>query len=122
MANIVRNLPNLVAQSTGTGSFTNGLGALDDASSLTVFMASSAGIALSAVKYQIAQFDPVTGVLSGANESTGWFFPAASTAFITSSGHAFTISNISFRGFRLIGTSSAATGEVVAFASKQISV
>lgn len=122
MANIVRDLPNLIAQSTGTGSFTNAVGGLDDASSLTIFMASSAGIALSAVVPQVSQFDPVSSsAIGGVTQSTGWK-TMASTNVITSSGIAFTISSVSFRGFRLGGTSSAATGEVIAFVTKQISV
>lgn len=124
MPSQVVNLPALVAQATGTGSFTQGIGSLDDASSITIFLASSAGVAIGALRLQIAQFDPNIPAPSGVTQSTGWF--SYSTAVVsdvfTSSGYAVTISPISFRGIRLIGTSSAATNEIVAFASKQISV
>lgn len=117
----VVNLPKLVAQSTGTGSVTQGIGKLDDASSITIFLQSTAGFALSAVTVQVSQFDPFDSQPQpGVSESTNW--NALQGVSATSSGTALTISNISFKGLRLSGTSSSATSEVVAFVSKSISV
>lgn len=123
MAGMVRNLPRLVAQSTGTGSVTQGIGSLDDASSITIFPQSTAGFAVGALIVQISQFDPAIPTPLGVTESTGWQAVSTGAAFVfTSSNTALTLSNISFKGLRLSGTSSSATSEVVAYVSKQISV
>ncbi len=116
---IVRNLPKLVAQSTGTGSVTNAIGSLDDAQSITLYLASSAGNGIPLIK--VSQYDPALPTPQpGVSESTSWYVLQGFAA--TSSGTAIMITNVSFRGLMLAGTSSAATSEVVAYASKQILV
>lgn len=126
MAYTVVNLPKLVAQSTGTGSATNGIGGLDDASSVTIYLKSTGGWAVGALKLEVAQADVSLATSLdnpvGVVQSTAWQ-SASTTLFVaTSSGYAITLTNISFRSLRLNGTSSSATNEVVAFVSKQISV
>lgn len=118
MANIVRDLPKLTTvTSSGGAAVTNAIGSLDDASSITLFLASSASAATSAAVVQISQFDPAINVQSGV-PSTSWF----SAGTVTSSGGT-VLSNISFRGLRLSFTAtSSAAGEIIAFVSKQISV
>jgi hypothetical protein len=114
MAYTVRDLPNLIATSSGK---TAAIGNLDDASSITIFLASSASGALPLT--QLSQFDPAIPRQSGVSPSTQWYTGPA----FTSSGTALTISNVSFRGLRLNSTSTAFTAaEVVAFVTKQISV
>lgn len=116
---IVRNLPKLVAQSTGTGSVTNALGSLDDAQVITIFLASSAGNGIPLIK--VSQYDPaIASPQPGVTESTGWYVLQGFAA--TSSGTAIMITNVGFRGLMLANTSSAATAEVVAWACKQILV
>ena len=120
----VRDLPKLIAQSTGTGSVTQGIGNLDDANSITIYFQSTGGWAVGAVGLQVAQFDPslLTSALSvGAVQSTVWN-SSTSLFTLTSSNQAVTITPIAFRGIRLTGTSSSATAEVVAFVSKTVSV
>lgn len=124
MAYIVRNLPPLKTfTSSGGAALTFGVGLLDDASSITLFFTSSfTGTTTSAV-LQVSQFDPFDPAASpvSANASTGWF--NLSTALVTSSGMALTLSNISFRGIRASFTAtSSQAGEVLAFVTKQISV
>lgn len=122
MPQIVRDLPRLIAQSTGTGSATQGIGRLDDAVSITIYPRSTGGWALSALAVQISQMDP-DEVSPGANQSTAWNNISTSAGYVfTSSSVALTLSPVSFRGLRLVGTSSSATGEVVAYVSKAIRV
>ena len=118
----VVNLPRLVAQSTGTGSVTQGIGNLDDANAINIFITSSAGIAHTALVVSVSQFDPAIAAPSGVTQSTGWNQLSTALYGFTSSGQAIIVSPVAFRGLRLGGTSSAATGEVVAYASKQILV
>src|SRR6476659_10382679 len=116
---IVRNLPSLVTQSTGTGAVTNALGNLDDANCITIFLCSSAGSGIPLI--QVSQYDPaIASPQPGVSESTTWRVLQAFAA--TSSGTAIMITNVGFRGLRLANTSSAATGEIIAYASKQILV
>ena len=116
---IVRDLPRLVAQSTGTGSVTNAVGSLDDANAIVIFLASSAGSGIPLI--QVSQFDPaIPFPQPGVTQSSGWYVLQGATA--TSSGTAIRIENIAFRGLRLANTSSAATSEVIAYISKQIFV
>jgi hypothetical protein len=120
MAGIVRDLPNLVATSSGK---TAGIGNLDDASSITIFLASSATGAPPLI--QVSQFDPAIPAQSGVSQSTNWYGLSTAIGGFTSSvvSPSVTISNISFRGLRLNSTSTGFTAaEVVAFATKQISV
>ena len=115
MANTVRDLPNLVATSSGK---TIAIGSLDDASSITIYLTSSATGSSGAI-IQVSQFDPSFATFTGVTLSTFW----VTAATVTSSNTAVVLSNVSFRGLRLISTSTAFTAnEVVGFASKQISV
>ena len=122
MPYIVKNLPKLItATSSGGAAVTQAIGKLDDASSITIFLASSAAADLGATAtVQISQFDPFDPFPQpGVTESSN--FVTAGT--VTSSLTAVVLSNVSFRGLRLsfTGTSSG-NGETVAFVSKQISV
>lgn len=119
---MTRNLPGLVAQSTGAGSVTQGIGSLDDAISITIYLQSTAGFSTSPA-IQISQFDPnLPTPQPGVVESTNWNNLSSLIAAITSSGNAVVICPVSFRGIRLANTSSSATSEVVAYVSKQILV
>lgn len=123
MAYIVRELPPLkTATSSGGANNTNIIGALDDASSITLFFTSSFSGTTTTATLHVTQYDPVTGVESGTAPSTGFF--NLSTALITSSGAAITLTNISFKGLQVTGftATSSAKGEIIAYASKQISV
>lgn len=132
MANIVRDLPTLFAGSSGgTGQVTNGIGNLDDASSITLFFISTANGIPTTI--QVSQFDPAIPLQTGVSQSTNWF--ALSTAIFagvtantnfSSSGNSFTISSVSFRGLRIGLTASSSfgnsNGDPIARVSKQISV
>lgn len=116
MANIVRDLPNIVASSSGV---TLAIGSLDDAASITIFLTSSATGIVTGSVVQVSQFDPAIPLQSGVSQSTKW----TGAGTVTSSLTAVVLSNISFRGLRLVSSSTALTaGEIVAFVSKQISV
>ena len=126
MPYIVRDLPPLIATSSGS-LLTSGIGKLDDASSITLFFASSAAAGTSSAILQVSQFDPFDifpqpGV---ANQSSGFYNASTSAiAAVSTNGGAIVLSNISFRGIRISGmTSSTATaGEIIAYVSKQVSV
>ena len=128
----VVNLPSMITATTSstttslsTASFLfssgTGVGLLDDATSLTIFLASSAGMLSSGNVIQVSQFDPSLPAPPGVVQSTNWFNLTSSG--ITTIGAAVTVNNISFRGIRLsILASGNVAGEVVAFLSKQITV
>lgn len=123
MPKTVVDLPRLVAQSTGTNSATQGIGSLDDAEAITIYPRSTGGWAVGAIAVQVAQFDPSLPGLIPANQSTVWNAVSTSSPYaFTSSNTSVTISPVAFRGLRLIGTSSSATGEVVAYVTKAIRV
>jgi hypothetical protein len=122
MANIVRDLPPLKTfTSSGGAAVSVGMGNLDDASSITLFFTSSFTGTTTSLVLQVSQFDPAIPLQTGVSQSTGW--NNLSTALVTSSGMALTLSSISFRGLRASFTAtSSQAGEVIAFVSKQISV
>lgn len=125
MPSQVRDLTSLVPTSSGS-TVATAIGHLDDASSITIFVTSSANAA-SSFTLQISQFDPAdsSGLLSGITESTNFFTYGATTTggVVTfTSGASITIDKISFRGLRLSSLTSANGGEIIAFVSKQISV
>ncbi len=116
MSYIVRDLPNLVATSSGK---TAGIGSLDDASSITIFLTSSATGVVTGSVIQVSQFDPAIPAPAGVTQSTQW----VSAGTVTSSLTAVVLSNVSFRGLRLVSSSTAMTvAEIVAYVSKQITV
>jgi len=127
MPAIVRDLPPFVTVTT-SGSTTSSVGHLDDASSITIFLASSAGVsASSGVTIQISQFDPFDPFPpSGVVESSAFYTVSTSQLTSTSGGSGSTVvlTNVSFRGIRLVFANSSAVtaGENVAYVSKQISV
>ena len=126
MPSIVRDLPSFVTTSTATGT-TPAIGHLDDASSITIFVASSAGVSTSSgISIQISQFDPLDPLPQvGVTQSTAFYTVSSSTLTSSAGSNAVAVlSNISFRGLRLVFANSSASvaGEVVAFASKQINV
>jgi len=132
MSGIVRDLPTLFAGSSGgTGQVTNAIGNLDDASSITLFFVSTANGIPTTI--QVSQFDPAIPLQSGVSQSTGWsalstaiFAGVTAASNFSSSGNAFTISNISFRGLRIGLTASSSfgnsNGDPIARVSKQINV
>jgi hypothetical protein len=126
----VRDLPSLIATSSGS-LVTAAIGHLDDASSITLFFPSSASAQTSNATIQVSQFDPADKFpQSGVTQSSNFYVASASSSLTFSSsggaggGVALVMSNISFRGLRIGGmTSSTATvGEIIAYASKQITV
>jgi hypothetical protein len=125
---IVRDLPALKTVSTSGGAnFSQGIGGIDDASSLSLFLTSSFTGNSSAAVIQVSQFDPnlatsASGEL-GTVQSSNWYNLSTAIATVTSSASQIFINQISFRGIRLSYTSSSSQkGEIVAFASKQITV
>ena len=119
MPYIVRDLGSLAtATSSGGAAISNTLGHLDDASSITLYFTSSA--LSSAASVQVSMFDPAdTFPQVGVTQSSA-FFTLPGNA---SSASAVTIANISFRGLQLsITATSSAKGEIIAWATKQISV
>lgn len=118
----VRDLIPLTPTSSGS-TVSIGIGHLDDASSITIFFTSSAAGSSTAALVQISQFDPSDLFPTvGTNQSSA-FYTVSSSAPITSSGpFAISLTNISFRGFRLSAITSFTSGEVIAFVSKQITV
>jgi hypothetical protein len=120
---IVKNLPALIATSSGS-SVTQAIGKLDDASSITMFFASSYAAGTTGSVIQISQFDPFDPFPQpGVTESSGFYVISSSAlAFATTNSNALVLSNISFRGLRIASLSSAIAGEVISWVSKQISV
>ena len=117
MPYIVRNLPNLTPSSSASA-FSNQLGELDDAASLSLFFTSYANANTYAATIQVSQFDPGD---AGEAGSTSWYSLSTALATITSSGAQVAINTVAFRGLRLSITTSTA-GEIIAFAAKQITV
>lgn len=127
MAYHTRNLPRLVAQTTAADAVTQGVGSLDDAECIHIYMmttANAASTVAAGLRLQVSQFDPaLSSTEPGVVQSTNWH--SVSTGIFpvnTSSGACHVIDITGFRGFRLIGLTSALTGEVVAYATKQILV
>ena len=145
MSYTVRNLPPLIPTSTSTtvGIATNGVGGLDDAYAVTVWISSSANAASTnsgaPLTIQVCQFDPS---LASSADGLGGEGNSVSTGYVTyqlgsttggiplcSTGTAITISPVGFRGLRLINitsanlTSAGSTGlEPIAWVSKQICI
>src|SRR2546426_3952120 len=101
MPAIVRDLPSFKTSATNSTA-TNAIGKLDDASSITIFLASSAGISTSSgISIQIAQYDPNDPVLPvGVIESTAWY-TVATTSLLSTGPVTAVLTNISFKGLRL---------------------
>jgi hypothetical protein len=127
MPSIVQNLPSLsLTSSTGP---TNAIGHLDDASSIGIFLMTSAAFASSAlanITVQVSQFDPADPFpQSGITQSSGFFSnlsTSLSNVTVSSSGQFIYVSPVAFRGLRLASFTSGTTNEVVAFVTKQLSV
>jgi hypothetical protein len=126
----VRQLPTLTAAATSANSPTIAVGALDDAESITIYFVSTrnAGSSSNGLSIQVSQFDPSlasSASASGVTVSTAFHSLSSqifSSAILTSTAGAFTLSPISFKGLRLNGLTSATSGENIAFISKQILV
>ena len=118
---VVRDLPNLVISSSGS-LFSSGIGHLDDAESITIYLSTAAAALLLVPTIQIAQFDPSWTSQLGVTQSTQWYATTDIEPF--TAGGARTIANISFRGLRIATSagSSVVGGTTVAFATKQIVV
>lgn len=127
MAWQVANLPALIPTSSGS-LFTNGIGSLDDAESITIFMTSSSATGSSAAAIQVSQFDPAIAAPVGVTQSTGWYLltigstTGGTYVFGSTLSNAVTISPVSFRGIRLSALASAVTTDTIAFATKQLFV
>ena len=123
MPNIVRDLPNLTPTSSGSAS-TIAIGHLDDASSITIFLnstASAASTGANPLTIQVSQFDPLDVLPQpGVSQSSAFFNVSSSNTYST--GTAISLTNISFRGLRLTNLTSAPAGDIIAYVSKQISV
>lgn len=126
---------NLVCSSAFSSTGCIGVGHLDDASNLIVYVTSSASVTTSSGTnvFKVSMYDPfdfrstADPGTQGSNFSTA-FYPlstaASSISTQVSSGTSYIFSNVSFKGLTInIGLSSAATdGEIVAWVQKQISV
>ena len=128
MAWQVVNLPALQLSSVGS-SFTNAIGSLDDAESITIFFTSSAATLSSGNTIWVSQFDPAIPAPVGVTQSTAFHMYSTALALVStvSTGltrNFVTISPVSFRGLTigLVSSVSGSTGEVIAFATKQIFV
>ncbi|SRR5216684_6920703 len=128
----VRDLTPLFLNTTSTTA-TVGVGHLDDASSITIFLASSASaLSSGGLLLQVSQFDPADKFPQGSEFNAGptgitqssAFYTVTSSLGVLSTLTPIVLSNISFRGLRLIGftASGNSTGEFVAYATKQITV
>jgi len=99
------------------------VGHLDDAEALTIYVTSSAATAstgATALKIQVTHQDPAD-VTSTYILLSGLVSTAAGTPVLTS-GQAYMISPVAFRGLRLTNLTSAVASEVVARITKQIRV
>lgn len=123
----VRDLPPLV-NSSGSSVVTAGIGNLDDANSIMVYLSTANNVLSSNVSVEVAQFDPGVGfgptATPGATQSSAWYPIFVGTSLqLTSGAFAFTISPVAFRGLRIrTSANSITTGTTIAFATKQISV
>lgn len=125
----VVNLPKLTLATTGAAAVTNGIGNLDDAESITLYFVSTAAATSTGalLALQVSQFDPAVAAPVGVTQSTGWntlssIIFSTGAGLFTSSGYAFTLAPIGFRGLRISGLSSGTSGETIAYASKTIFV
>jgi hypothetical protein len=120
----------MTAAGTSANAPTTLVGSLDDADSVTIYLVSTAAAtSTGAVMFlQVTQYDPAlasSASVTGVTQSTA-FHMLSSVIFstgaglVTSSGCAITISPINFRGMRIIGLSSATSGEPIAYVTKQI--
>lgn len=126
---------NLVAAAAQSSTGAIGVGHLDDAANVIIYMTSSASITTSSGvnTIKISMFDPFDfrstqdAGTAGSNFSTA-FYPlstaASSISTQLSSGTAYIVPNIGFKGITInCSLSSGATdGEIVAWVQKQISV
>ena len=121
MAYIVRDLPKLTTvTSSGGAAVSNTIGGLDDASSITLYLTSSATADLGATAtVKVTGWDAMNPK-TASNMTSSQFVTAGA---VTSSLTAVVLTNISFRSLQLSFTAtSSQSGEVLAFVSKQISV
>jgi hypothetical protein len=120
----------IVSSSVGNFATVPAVGALDDASNITIFMTSSASSLTSSgtnvPKVSMIDFSQGPNPPVGVTVSTAFFtYSQFTTATVSmTSGTAYTISNIAFRSITVsIGLSSGNTdGEIVAWIAKQITV
>lgn len=122
MPRIVRDFTPLIPTSSGS-SVTNSIGHLDDAHSLMIYITSSAATAstgASPLRIQVSYNDPAdvtsTFITYSGPLSTGAGIPVLTT------GQAYSLFPVPFRGLRLTNLTSAVLNEVVAVVTKQITV
>lgn len=127
---------NLVASTAQSSSGCIGVGHLDDASNILIYMTSSAGITTSSGvnTIRVSMFDPFDfkstadmGVTFGQNFSTAFYPISTGNSSIStqlSSGTAYIIPNIGFKGITINCSLSSASvdGEIVAWVQKQVTV
>lgn len=129
----VRDLPALV-NSSGSSTVTAGIGNLDDAASVTIFLSTANNILSSNCQFQVSQFEPAFSsgvpvgtaavIPTGVSWSTLWYpLVIGSSVALTSGAQAFIIAPVSFRGIRIqCSANTITTGTTIAFACKQINV
>ena len=128
MAHIVRDLGALKLTTTSTTAAlmpTNELGHLDDANNIYIFLCSSATALTSGLVFQVSMYDPADSFPRvGITRSSQWF-PLSTTTYSTSGASAVALTNIGFRGLRVVVNASGPVGELnepLAYVTKQISV
>ena len=108
---------------------TAGIGHLDDANCITIYLSTGTNVLSSAVTIEVSQFDPADGTFDvqqvkypGRVQSSAWYPILVGSSFTLSSGAiAVTISPVGFRGLRLrTSANSITTGTTIAFATKQL--
>jgi hypothetical protein len=115
---------------TDTSVLTAGIGHLQDAETLTVYLSTAVNVLASGVTVEVSQYDPSDGTWDaqqlthqrGAVLSSAWYPILMGSSFTLSSGlGAFTIDTVGFRGIRLrTSTTTYAAGVTIAYATKQI--
>ncbi len=115
-------LPSLIPSSSASGK-TIGLGQLDDAETITLFLASSASANSTAATIQVAPFDPTLPFLQQQGVSSSGWVTLSTDSFsgVTSSASQWLIKNTGFKGLRLSLTTSNAN-EIIAYVQKRIFV
>lgn len=125
-----RQLPSLV-NSSGSSVVTAGIGHLDDADCVTIFLSTGTNIVSSNVSIEVSQFDPADGAfdrLTGVVLSSAWYpllvdFISTVPPTLSSGIGAITIPCTGFRGIRIrTSANSITTGTTIAFAMKQVTV
>jgi hypothetical protein len=119
-AYIIRDLPPLV-NTSGSSVLTNGIGNIDDAQSLVIYLSTNTNVLSSLVSVEVSPRDLAGGIGTVAT-STDWYPLLVNTSVLLSSGlQAIQILNPGFRSVRIrTSANSITTGTTIATATKQI--